>query len=83
MTIEFSRRYWIIFAVFLAMQLFAIAVMGIRVGVVRDGWVYLGLFAVQNQLTGLMVGIGLTFSGCFVDALIIGKIWDSLRPSKS
>jgi hypothetical protein len=82
MTIELSRRHWIIFAVFPAMQVFGIAVLGIRAGVVRDGWVYLGLFAVPNELMGWMVGVGLTFSGCFVNALIIGNIWDSLRPSK-
>ncbi len=72
-----------IFAVFLAMQLFGIAVMSIRLGVVREGWVYLGLFAVPHQLMGWMVGIGLMFSGCFMDALIIAWLRDSLRPSKS
>jgi hypothetical protein len=62
------------------MQLFGI---GIRAGIVREGWIYLGLFAVPNQLMGWMVGIGLTISGCFVDALIIDKILDSLRPKKA
>jgi hypothetical protein len=81
MRIEISRKHWVIFAVFLAMQVFGIAVMASRTGLVHDGWLQLGLFAVWNNYAGWMVGLGLIFSGCFVDALIVVFMWDVFRHS--
>ncbi len=81
MTIQISRRHWFVFALFLAMQVFGIAVTANRVGLVHDGWVQLGLFSVWNNYVGWMVATGLIFSGCFVDALILVFIWDSFRQS--
>jgi hypothetical protein len=45
MTIEFSKKHWVTSGIFLAMYIFGLTIAGTRMGIVRDGWIYLGLFA--------------------------------------
>jgi hypothetical protein len=82
MTLCTGRRHWIVFSVLLTTQVFGLWLTAHRNPMnVGSDWTYFALFAVAKTPFGWIIAAGMVICMCFVTALIMVTLWDTVRQS--